>query len=532
MRVALSILFISIFNLLSAQSFEEFQIEVEEISISNMPGLQSFVTAQHEGKWLFIGGRQDGLHQRQPNSSFLSADNNKNAYVIDVQNDEVYSASLSSLSTSLYEQLQSTNMEFEQVGSRLCIIGGYGYSNTSADHITYPNLTAVDVPGLISAIISESSINGYFRQIEDERFRVTGGYLGNLNGTFYLAGGQNFEGRYNPMGPTHGPGFFQEYTNAISSFNINDDGTNFSISNYAQWIDSNDLHRRDYNMSAQVFADGTKGFTMFSGVFQHNVDLPWLNTVDFDANGYQVRPNFNQHLNQYHTAHMSVFDAQNNTMHTAFFGGISRYTLDSNDQLVDDPDVPFVKTISLVTRLANDTMQESQIGEMNGFLGSGAEFIPLQSTNYFDEMNILKLNDLPNEKTLVGHIVGGIESTADNIFFVNTGSQSDASTRVFEVYIMKGTTSTIDPIDGEEFFATNLYPNPANQAAALTLSAPYESRISIAIYNLQGAKVLEPFAGNARKLNLTLDLSELSSGTYQVVINNEIQKKAIGLTIQ
>ena len=127
----------------------------------------------------------------------------------------------------------------------------------------------------MNAIINGQAIATHFRQITDTRLQVTGGYLDRLDDFYYLAGGQKFEGRYNPMGPTHGPGFVQVYTDAIKKFKINDDGVNLSISEYSAWTDADNLHRRDYNMCPQVFANGESGFTIFSGVFQPNVDLPW-----------------------------------------------------------------------------------------------------------------------------------------------------------------------------------------------------------------------------------------------------------------
>ena len=86
---------------------------------------------------------------------------------------------------------------------------------------------------------------------------VTGGYLGLLNDEFYLVGGQRFMGRYNPMGPDFGPGFIQEYTNAIRRFRIADDGTErYAITDYEETVDTAELHRRDYNLVPQIFPNG------------------------------------------------------------------------------------------------------------------------------------------------------------------------------------------------------------------------------------------------------------------------------------
>lgn len=110
----------------SASAQPNFELSIEEATLPQAPGLQSYVVGQYQGKWLLIGGRTDGLHRRQPFAAFLAADNNLMAYVIDPANLQHWSVSLSSLPTALFEQLQSTNMAFIQRDTVLYIVGGYG----------------------------------------------------------------------------------------------------------------------------------------------------------------------------------------------------------------------------------------------------------------------------------------------------------------------------------------------------------------------------------------------------------------------
>lgn len=416
-----------------AQDIGTRDVVLEEVTIPGMPGLQSFAWGQHDGQWFLIGGRTDGLHRRQPFAAFLASDNNTNAYVVDPATQEVWSASITTLPTALAEQLQSTNMEFEQRGSTLYCIGGYGYSATAQDHITHPSLTAIDLPGVMDAIRNGQPITPFFRQLTDTRMEVTGGQLRLMNDRFHLVGGQRFVGRYNPQGPDFGPGFIQEYTNAIRRFAIDDDGVNLAISDYWSVLDTLNLHRRDYNMLPQVMPDGSDGLTVFSGVFQYGQNIPWLNTVDIVDTTYTVVPVFEQLLNQYHTAHAPLFDSTSNTMHSVFFGGIGRYYF-SGGTLMDDAAVPFVNTISLVSRDANGTLTEAAIGEMPGLLGASGEFIPLPEVPA-TATGIQRLDQLSSDTVAIGHIVGGISSSAANIFFINTGTQSDATPRIFKVVL-------------------------------------------------------------------------------------------------
>jgi hypothetical protein len=279
-----------------------FDVVIEPVNISGLGGIQSYAYGQHNGKWLIIGGRLDGLHRRQPWASFDIAGHNNQLIVIDPVSKQSWSAAMSNLPTGIQEQLSSTNMNFYQDNDYLYCVGGYGYSATVGDHTTFSNLTAIDVPAVISAIVSGGNISAHFRQITDTEFQVTGGRLKKIYGVYHLLGGQKFLGRYNPMGPSHGPGFIQEYTNAIRRFTLTDNGVNLTINHLSPFMDSVNLHRRDYNAESQILPNGEEAVTMFSGVFRTDVDLPFLNSVLVDSSGYTVNYVFNQYYNHYHCA--------------------------------------------------------------------------------------------------------------------------------------------------------------------------------------------------------------------------------------
>lgn len=535
MKTKIFLITLSLLATLTTIAQEPFEILIEPMSISGAPGVHSFSWGKtSDGKWIIIGGRIDGLHERQPFAAFLESSNNTDISIIDPVSNQVWSTSLNTLPASIFEQLQSTNQEFYQRENNLYVIGGYGYSATAADHITYGNLTAIDVDGVANAVINNAPINSYFRQISDTNLAVTGGQIGMINSTFYLCGGQYFEGRYNPQGPNHGPGFIQEYTDEIRSFNIMDNGTTLSITNYNATNNVDQLHRRDYNMSPQVFPNGTVGLTIFSGVFDPN-DLPYLNTVDVFDTGYAPNNTFNQYLSQYHSAKLPIYDNSNQSMHTIFFGGMSQFTLDSSGNLVQDDNVPFVKTISKVTRLNNGSMTESELAiEMPTLLGSGAEFIPISNTNYYLNDEIVKLNNLPIDSVLVGYIYGGIESTLPNIFFINNGTQSSASSQVFKVYINKNVTSIEQTaLEGTNIFNVEAFPNPSNGNFSVSYTIPSLNTHKLKLYDLNGSLVkninLDTITG---KQTLTLDWEDLSAGEYILILTGNNEKSQITIIIQ
>jgi len=480
------VLFIMLTIKISAQ-IAPFQIAIEPFNISSLGGLQAFAWGQHNGKWLIIGGRLDGLHLRQPFAAFDIAGHNTQLIVIDPVAQQRWVAPLSSLPVGMQEQFSSTNMEFHQQGEYLYLAGGYGYSNTSADHITYPNLSAVKVPDVINAIIAGTAFTSYCRQITDTMLAVTGGYLNKINNTYYLTGGQKFIGRYNPMGPTFGPGFIQIYTNSIRKFNIIDDGTTLSVSHLSSTTDATNLHRRDYNVVPQIFPTGEEGLTAFSGVFQVGVDLPFLNCVNIDSASYIVNNTFAQYYNHYHCAHIPLYSASTNQMHTVFFGGIAQY-YDNSGTLVQDNNVPFVKTIARVTRDGSGLMSEFKLPiEMPALLGAGSEFIQIEGLPQYNN-GVFKLDNFTADSTLVGYIYGGISSTAANIFFTNTGIESSASSQLFKVYVIKNSNVGIHELNSQSTgtFQMQVFPNPNDGNFIVKFNLKKEVPVTITINNSKG----------------------------------------------
>jgi hypothetical protein len=401
------------------------------------------------------------------------------------------------------------------------VIGGYGYSNTAVDHITYPNLTAVNVPNVIAAVINNTSYTAEFRQIVDQEFAVSGGYLKEMYGTFYLVGGHRFDGRYNPMG---NPSYVQTYTSAVRKFTIDDDGTNLSVTHLTPIIDAANLHRRDYNVVSQILSNGKLGMTAFSGVFQVALDLPFLNSVDIDSNGHYVNNTFTQYYNHYHCANVPLYDSVTNEMHTVFFGGMAQY-YDDGGTLVQNDSVPFVKTIARVTRDANGDMAEYKMPiEMPSYFGSSSEFIWADNVPLI-EGEILDLKNITADTTLIGYIFGGINSTAPNIFFINDGTQSSASSQIFKVYLINGSLG-LDELNKQSVSSLQMqvYPNPNEGEFIIKYFLDEVSNVTISLMDMNG-KLLEKEVLNHQNAGEQLFHKQIdglmAGGTYLVSIQTD-----------
>lgn len=487
---------------LTAQNNFNYSVQLDSVAITNLPGVHSFAFAQHNGKWLIIGGRLDGIHARQPFNAFPQTQNNQNILVIDPVNQQFWSSSVGVLPTNLKEQLQSTNMNFYQDNDTLYIIGGYAFSPTANDHITFPYLTTVQVSDLMNAVINSSSITPYFKQISDTAFAVTGGQMGKIGNELYLIGGHRFDGRYNPM---NNPTFVQKYTNQIRKFEINNAGSQLSFSNYSTITDPVHLRRRDYNLLPQIYPDGSHGYTISSGVFQIYVDLPFLYPVDITAAGYTPVTSFNQYLSNYHGAKVALHDSVNNAMHNLFFGGISQYYY-QNNTLVQDNQVPFVKTISRMSRDSLGNLLEVQLPiEMPGYRGAGSEFFINKNLPHFDS-KIIQLDKITQDTILLGYVFGGILSPTINPFANNVTNTTSADNSIYKVYLIKNTLQNVFEIDGTNPYQVDIFPNPVKDELNVQINNHKAQAADYFITDTQG-KILQE--GEMKNLSVGLSVKNI-----------------------
>ncbi len=212
---ALLLLFFSLSNAFSQTV--PFEVELEEVNFPDLPALHSFAFGEWDGKWVFLGGRSNGLHGFFPFSGFPVASANSYLWVVDGQTGESWSFDVNELPDALAEPLLATNPQYVQQGKYLAIIGGYGKKKANDDFVTHPTLLVVDLETLVPAIVGGGDPAGSFMLLQDERMRVCGGDMLRLGDYVYLVGGHDFAGLYNSSGA---PTFIQTYTSEIRRFKI------------------------------------------------------------------------------------------------------------------------------------------------------------------------------------------------------------------------------------------------------------------------------------------------------------------------
>ncbi len=429
-----------------------YQVDVRSIDFGtpDLPTLHSFAAARHDGLWVLLAGRTNGLHgfSNVGTVNFPPSFQNRAIWVIDPGQRRVWSRSLddasSGLSAAQIATLTPTNNQFFQRGDRLYMAGGYGALATGGFD-TFDSLSAIDLPGIVSWVTQGTGrATDSIRQIRDPLVKVTGGAMYEIEGRTHLVFGQDFTGAYVP-------GRTGVYTDQVRSFDILDDGTTLAIANPTVSPVQDAYHRRDLNVYPSLRrgagGDLEQGLVALSGVFTDS-NGAWTVPVEIDALGDPfmsdpVAPGtFKQAMNNYHSAKLGLYSSVRDQMHEVLFGGITIHEYDAmSGQIVRDDAMPFTSQMTSVVRDGEGNYAQyflgafPQLTDLTGNLlrfGSNAEFflapdIPTRGDGLID------LDSLSGE-TRVGYIYGGIVSNAPHVRNV-AGALSAASDDIFEVWI-------------------------------------------------------------------------------------------------
>jgi hypothetical protein len=547
MRTRLSLLLCLLFAApVAAQSPEDlpFEVELVERDVTAMPGLHSFAWAEHDGKWLFVTGRVDGLHAVITNLepiAFPAEQSNNAVWVVDVVADQAWSRPLDELGDALADPLRVTNPQFHQEGETLYVIGGYGTVSATGEKITFPTLTALDVPGLIEAVTTGGALAPHLRQTTDERLAITGGELrGYGNGGYVLFGGHRFGGEYAFPDDS---GFTQEYTERISLFAI-DGGDDLTISDpFDLEDDSGALRRRDMTVAPAYYRylpvdaedpnDTRIGedYALYGGVFQPDANLPHRTQIQVAPTDiYEVRESdYEQQFAHYTAPALPLWDRETETMHTTFFGGMAQFYFDEDSgEVVNDPLVPFTDDVVTLTNDISErdpvTSETVMAETMPGLLGTNAVLIPAPGLPTSD-LGIVDLRAVEG-RTLVGWIVGGIESDAPNPGWMGrAGQDTRASDRVFEVYLTPVPGTPTEP--GAAPLAVALeapYPNPFRTEATVAFVLERDAHVAVEVFDALGRRVAVlhdgPLTGQ-RRHGFTLRAADLPSGVYYARVHGD-----------
>ncbi len=429
-----------------------FTISIETAEFQIPGGLHSMAVAQDGPNFLFIAGRTNGLHGFSNTNDFPPSQQNTTIFVINTHTKTVFSRSLydplSGLNQSQIDTLSVVSPQSYQSGNTLYITGGYGVISETGDFSTKDTLTAINVPGLIRWVTHSNCtschVTCFIRQIFNPVFQVTGGEMFQFGQCpTLLILGQNFIGNYT----TSSNGL---YTQQIRRFFIIDDGKNLGVKILESTIPDPSFRRRDLNIIPIIKTCSDKkcpAFVALSGVFTLDTGI-WTVPVEVTASGIpsMADPNFEstfkQAMNNYVSAHVELL-SRNSDMYSILFGGLT-FGFFKDGQFMTDSGIPFTNQITTIRRSQDGeytqfllpvqypTILSTQSNPGNKLLfGTGARFIIEPNTPIFSN-RVLDLSKIKCS-TVIGYIVGGIQSTLPN---TTSTSDSAASPFIFKVTLI------------------------------------------------------------------------------------------------
>lgn len=426
-----------------------------EISLANFQlpqGFHSGALGVFQGKWIFIAGRINGLHGFGADP-FPTDQQNTTIFVVNPATGTVTSRSLtdpsSGLSQSQIDSLSVTSPQWYQEGNTLYMTGGYGFDTNSGIYNTKPILTAFNLPGILQWVMHPENTNlsvvKNIQQIYNPIFQIAGGEMFNLGGTTQLVFGQNFTGEYTD-------GSNGDYSEQVRQFKIKNMFGHIAVDIYPSipQIPNPNYRRRDLNIMPVLLNNNNLlkyALVAYAGVFTLDSGV-WTVPVVIDDTGTpsmadpSLPSTFKQGMNQYVCATAGLYSRRNASMYNIFFGGMS-YGFYDGDTFTTDPEIPFINQVT--------TVQINKYGQFSQYLmnnqypvilstganpgnqllfGAGAYFINNNISMYPN--GVINLDNI-RQPTVIGYIVGGIQSTLPN---TNVDSDSSASPYVFTVTLV------------------------------------------------------------------------------------------------
>ena len=429
-------------NLLCAQSTDEptrsapFAIEVAENVSPRFPGaprLQSFAWAQWEGKWIFIAGRTNGYHGVGPEADFPRARANSKIWVVDPSSNpaRTYSFPLDALPASLADvkdQWMSTNLLYFQDGDTLYLAGGYG-QNSAGEWVTHSTLSSVHLPSLVRGVQQGlDAVANSIVHVGSPHVQSSGGELLKLDdGHFYLVGGHVFMGRYSDFQTNqekNSAKASQRYLGEIRKLSIKREQDRLAVTLVDRY-EHPEFARRDLNVAFNITPeDLSLGAAAYGGVFTKE-QLAFSKPIYWSASKRPQVQDFEQKMSAYSCARLLLFDRTSRTMHTTFFGGISRWAWNyKNARLELAPRVgakttavyldgmEWIDQISTLVRSPDDNYEVvHSANRMPAYVGTNAVFLPSTELQRIrPRVDVFDIEPLRGKRTLVGYIFGGIRA--------------------------------------------------------------------------------------------------------------------------
>lgn len=274
---------------------------------------------------------------------------------------------------------------------------------------------------------------------------VAGGGMEKIGSIFWLVFGQNFQGLYSRNPGDYGRWPTQQiYAERFTALWIGDLGGKLSgavLNVLQQDPNTTQWHRRDLNVVPALDTDGSPMITAYGGVFVPGKIAPFDQPIHLKNGTSALHADaeldpYHQLFSQYECATLKMWSTSAKSMQTIFFGGIGLYYISTNNgTLQKDTGLPFVNTLSVLTRASNGASSEVYAAmPLPSYMGANATFIPSPKAPLQSGSGEIIALDQITEKKLVGWIYGGILSSQTQ----PPNGGTTASNAIYEVWLTPG----------------------------------------------------------------------------------------------
>ncbi len=232
--ILLSLTLLLMYSLqMSAQSDETVR-ELPQPAINLYPTLgdmHGYAVGKLDGYLIVFGGTIRSRASETEPYEFPNLD----ILLIDFNNQRASAYTNGQLEGELGEQMSATGLSYYQKGNTLYLLGGYGYSQSHNQYITFPYITAIDLEATLQALMDGENPVASFYQLCDDRLAIFDGTLDYNGEEFFLLNGKH---AYKLQPFAEDAEYIEEkMDDQARTFKLQGDLENLEIKDFQTWYD-------------------------------------------------------------------------------------------------------------------------------------------------------------------------------------------------------------------------------------------------------------------------------------------------------
>ncbi|MEQ8706647.1 MAG: hypothetical protein RIC19_22130 [Phaeodactylibacter sp.] len=193
--------------------------------------MHGYAIGQYKDYLLVFGGSIRSKVSEQDYRDFPNLD----ILLIDFNEKRASAYTNSSFEGSLGEQISATGLSYYQDKGLLYLLGGYGYSETHQQFISFPYITVIDVRQTVLALLNGTDPIASFYQLCDDRMAIFNAEMDFNGDEFFLLNGKS---AYKTRPFSNNPQYVEEkFDEEVRTFKMIKDGKEWYLEKFQTWYD-------------------------------------------------------------------------------------------------------------------------------------------------------------------------------------------------------------------------------------------------------------------------------------------------------